>query len=231
MFTLLIELLHSIFPLFGYLKSQSFPLPLSPQEEEEMLMRLAKKDIDARNILIEHNLRLVAHIAKKYDSGRTNNEDLISIGTIGLIKAIDTFNSDKQNKLTTYAARCIENEILMHLRAIKKTYNDVSLNEAIGFDKDGNEISLMDVVDAKSDVDVVEVLYHQEQLAKLSKFMGQLDEKEREIMELRYGLNNHQALTQRQIAKEKNISRSYVSRIEKRAFTKLMKCFLLDQSE
>lgn len=196
-----------------------------------MLQRLLVKDIDARNILIEHNLRLVAHIAKKYENGKNANEDLISIGTVGLIKAIDTFNPDKKNKLTTYAARCIENEILMHLRSIKKTYNDVSLNEPIGIDKDGNEVSLMEVVDAKSHVDVVEVLYHQEQLRKLSAYLKLLDEKEREIIELRYGLNNHKVHTQRQIAKDKSISRSYVSRIEKRAFTKLMKCFMLEKNK
>ncbi|MBQ9987878.1 MAG: sigma-70 family RNA polymerase sigma factor, partial [Erysipelotrichales bacterium] len=145
--------------------------------------------------------------------------------------AIDTFKPDKLNKLTTYAARCIENEILMHLRSIKKTYNDVSLNEPIGMDKDGNEVSLLDVVDSKSTVDVVDVLFKKEQLKKLAKYLQTLDEKEKEIIELRYGLNDQKVHTQRQIAKDKNISRSYVSRIEKRAFTKLMKCFRMDSKE
>lgn len=231
MFQLITELLKCIFPLLGYLKSQTFPQPLSSEEEEKMIQRLSNNDIDARNILIEHNLRLVAHIAKKYDTGHTNNEDLISIGTIGLIKAIDTFKSDKQNKLTTYAARCIENEILMHLRSIKKTYNDVSLNEPIGYDKDGNEVALIDVMDAKSNIDVIDQLYKKDQLKKLQMFLNQLDDTEKEIIQLRYGLNDTPTKTQRQIAKEKNISRSYVSRIEKRAFTKLMKCFMLDHKE
>lgn len=231
MFILIAELLQSIFPLLGYLKSQAFPSPLSNEEEAIMIERLNNNDLDARNILIEHNLRLVAHIAKKYDSAKCTSDDLISIGTIGLIKAIDTFKSDKQNKLTTYAARCIENEILMYLRSIKKSYNDVSLNEPIGFDKDGNEVALIDVMDAKSTIDVIDQMYKKDQLKKLQNFLKQLDPIEKEILELRYGLNNQKCKTQRQIAKEKNISRSYVSRIEKRAFTKLMKCFMLDQKE
>ncbi|MBE6114464.1 MAG: RNA polymerase sporulation sigma factor SigK [Erysipelotrichaceae bacterium] len=231
MFTMLLELLRNVLPLFGYLKSQSFPQPLSPLEEERLVKLLVLGDRESRNLLIEHNLRLVAHIAKKYEGSKSQSEDLISIGTIGLIKAIDTFKPDKLNKLTTYAARCIENEILMHLRSIKKTYNDVSLNEPIGMDKDGNEVSLLDVVDSKSTVDVVDVLFKKEQLKKLAKYLQTLDEKEKEIIELRYGLNDQKVHTQRQIAKDKNISRSYVSRIEKRAFTKLMKCFRMDSKE
>lgn len=225
MFSTLLMLLTNFFPLLGYLKSQSFPSPLNEEEEKEMLKRLANGDKEARSILIEHNLRLIAHIVKKYESNHYSSEDLISIGTIGLIKAVDTYDVSKQNKLTTYAARCIENEILMHLRSTKKTLNDISLQDPIGFDKDGNEISLADVVDAETTVDVADILYQKEQLEKLYKYIDMLEDKEKEIIILRYGLNNTEPLTQRQIAKEKNISRSYVSKLEKRAFVKLLKMF------
>ena len=218
-------LLTSFFPLLGYLKSQSFPTPLNDEEEKEMLERLSKGDKEARRILIEHNLRLIAHIVKKYENNHYTSDDLISIGTIGLIKAVDTYDNTKQNKLTTYAARCIENEILMHLRSNKKTLNDISLQDPIGYDKDGNEISLVDVIDAETTVDVTDMLYKKEQYQKLYEYIDTLEDKEKEIIIMRYGLNNQQPLTQRQIAKEKNISRSYVSKLEKRAFVKLLKLF------
>ena len=142
MFISLISLLNFIFPILGYLKSQSFPTPLSYEEEKEMLLRLNNGDKVARSILIEHNLRLIAHIVKKYDSYHYDSDDLIGIGSIGLIKAVDSFDYSKQNKFTTYAARCIENEILMYLRSNKKSINDISLQDPIGYDKDGNEISI-----------------------------------------------------------------------------------------
>lgn len=225
MLTTLLMLLNSFFPLLGYLKSQSFPQPLSLEEENEMLERLSNNDKEARRKLIEHNLRLVAHIVKKYDNTNYSTDDLISIGTIGLIKAVDTFSNAHQNKLTTYAARCIENEILMYLRANKKTLSDISLQDPIGLDKDGNEISLIDVIDGDNTIDVCDVLYQKEQYKKLYKYINSLEDKEKEIIILRYGLNNQPPLTQRQIAKNKNISRSYVSKLEKRAFIKLYKFF------
>ncbi len=226
MFSFFIEFIKQVFPFLGYLKSATFPQPLGKEEEAVMLERWSNKDMEARNKLIEHNLRLVAHIAKKYDNKKTTSEDLISIGTIGLIKAVDTFSFDKNHKLTTYAARCIENEILMHLRSIKKTMHDISLNDPIGVDKDGNEIALIDVIGIENEIDITGELWKKEQLQKLKTYITTLDEKEREILTLRYGLDGQTEKTQRQIAKEKNISRSYVSRIEKRAFMKLMRAFM-----
>lgn len=230
MFTWIIELFQQFFPLLGYLKSASFPQPLGKEEEAIQLDLWSKGDKNARNLLIEHNLRLVAHIAKKYDNKKTSNEDLISIGTIGLIKAVDTYSFDKNHRLTTYAARCIENEILMHLRSIKKTMRDISLNDPIGIDKDGNEIALIDVIGIENELDITGDMLRRENLMKLQKYLSALDEKEREILTLRYGLQGCEEKTQRQIAKERNISRSYVSRIEKRAFMKLMRAFMNDGS-
>ena len=225
MFTTFIMLFSSFFPLLGYLKSQSFPTPLTEDEEKEMLERLSNGDKEARRILIEHNLRLIAHIIKKYESNHYPSDDLISIGTIGLIKAVDTYDANKQNKLTTYAARCIENEILMHLRSNKKSLNDISLQDPIGYDKDGNEISLVDVIDSETTINVTDLLYKREQYQKLYQYIDTLEDKEKEIIIMRYGLNNQTPLTQRQIAEEKNISRSYVAKLEKRAFVKLLKLF------
>ena len=178
---------------------------------------------EARNILIERNLRLVAHIVKKYGSCGNDSDDLISIGTIGLIKAISTFNMDKGTRLATYAARCIENEILMQIRATKKIQNEVSLQDPIGVDKEGNEITLIDLIsnDSESVVDEVELKM---QVKKLySKMKGTLKNREKVVLELRYGLQNGSSKTQREIAKMLGISRSYVSRIEKKAIKKLSK--------
>lgn len=207
----------------GYIaNSQSFPHPLSVEEEKKYLELFNKGDEEARNILIERNLRLVAHIAKKYNIGNIDNDDMISIGTIGLIKAITSFDPDKGIRLATYAARCIENEILMYLRATKKFQNEVSLHEPIGTDKEGNEISLMDIIGSEESIDDKVALKFQ--VKKLYKKIAEvLRGREKTIIELRYGLANGTNKTQREIAKMLGISRSYVSRIEKKAINKLNK--------
>ena len=199
--------------------------PLSKEEEEKYINLLEQKDKDARNKLIEHNLRLVAHIVKKFDQGSFDQDDLISIGTIGLIKGVDSYNKDKNIKLTTYVAKCIENEILMFYRSSKKYQNTVSLNDSIGYDKDGNKITLIDVLkdDRKSLDDEV---YLRENIALVSKYLAKLNKREKEIIVKRYGLNNRKEMTQKDIAKELKISRSYVSRIEKRAISKILKDFI-----
>ena len=185
-------------------------------------------DKDARNKLIEHNLRLVAHIAKKYEGGRDLQEDLISIGTIGLIKAIDSYKPQKSTKLGTYAARCIENEILMHLRANKKTALDVSLNEVLGVDKDGGEMTLLDILPVQQK-EIITQIQTSDQIEKLYDYFQLLTPREQDILIYRYGLNNHKEKTQKEIAKELHISRSYVSRLEKRALVKLLKAYLKDK--
>ncbi|MBM7716345.1 RNA polymerase sporulation sigma factor SigK [Siminovitchia sp. FSL H7-0308] len=206
--------------LVSYVKNNAFPQPLSPEEEKKYLKKMAEGDEEARNILIEHNLRLVAHIVKKFENTGEDSEDLISIGTIGLIKAIESYSTGKGTKLATYAARCIENEILMHLRALKKTRKDVSLHDPIGQDKEGNEISLMDVL--KSDAeDIFETIQLNMELEKVKAYIDVLDDREREVIIGRFGLNLEKERTQREIAKELGISRSYVSRIEKRALMKM----------
>ncbi|MBE6927334.1 MAG: sigma-70 family RNA polymerase sigma factor [Ruminococcaceae bacterium] len=200
--------------------SGSFPKPLSAKEEAHYLHLASQGDIDARNVLIERNLRLVAHIMKKYYTQTSDQEDLISIGTIGLIKGISTYNADKGVRLATYAARCVENEILMHFRAQRKTASDVSLSELIDTAKDGTALSLMDVV--CSDEDLFERMSDKETYAKLyQKIQTCLEPRERRIILLRYGLGNQRPLTQREIAKQCGISRSYVSRIERKALNKL----------
>ncbi|WP_404453120.1 RNA polymerase sporulation sigma factor SigK [Virgibacillus necropolis] len=204
----------------SYVKNHAFPHPLPPEDEAKYIKDMQTGDEHARNMLIEHNLRLVAHIVKKFENTGEDMEDLISIGTIGLIKGIESFSPDKGTKLATYAARCIENEILMHLRALKKVKKDVSLHDPIGQDKEGNEISLIDILEAESE-DVIEYIQLHMELDKMKKYFSILDEREREVIIYRYGLNNYQEMTQREIAKKLNISRSYVSRIEKRALMKV----------
>ncbi|MFC4404040.1 RNA polymerase sporulation sigma factor SigK [Gracilibacillus xinjiangensis] len=204
----------------AYVKNNTFPQPLPPDEEARMIEKMADGDEYARNKLIEHNLRLVAHIVKKFENTGEDVEDLISIGTIGLIKGIESYSSDKGTKLATYAARCIENEILMHLRAIKKTKKDVSLQDPIGQDKEGNEISLIDILEAEND-DITEAIQLHMELEKIQKYLRVLDNREKEVLIARFGLGNKDELTQREIAKKLNISRSYVSRIEKRALMKV----------
>jgi RNA polymerase sporulation-specific sigma factor len=206
--------------LVSYVKNNAFPQPLSASEERKYLKRMAEGDADARNILIEHNLRLVAHIVKKFENTGEDTEDLISIGTIGLIKAIESYSEGKGTKLATYAARCIENEILMHLRALKKTKKDVSLHDPIGQDKEGNEISLIDVLQSEAE-DVFDTIQLNMELEKVKQFFDILDEREKQVIIGRFGLNLKKEKTQREIAKELGISRSYVSRIEKRALMKM----------
>lgn len=205
----------------SYVKNNAFPQPLSEEEEEKYLQLYRQGDEQARNILIEHNLRLVAHIVKKFENTGEDTEDLISIGTIGLIKGVETYSPDKGTKLATYAARCIENEILMHLRSLKKTKKDVSLHDPIGTDKEGNAITLIDVL--KADIeDVLDEVQLQMQKDKIYQHIDILDEREKEVIIGRFGLGMEEEKTQRELAKELGISRSYVSRIEKRALMKLL---------
>lgn len=204
-----------------------FPLPLSKEEEERYVYLLVNKDSEARDVLIERNLRLVAHIVKKFESFNENSDDLISIGTIGLIKGIDTYDLSKSVKLTTYAAKCIENEILMYIRSNKKNQNNVSLNDSIGFDKDGNEITLEEVIKDEK-IDNSDLIDLKDNVKLLKKYLDVLTKREKEIIIKRYGLLNQKEETQRQIAKSLEISRSYVSRIEKRALIKLYREFIKD---
>lgn len=202
-------------------EKRSFPKPLSKEKEQEYLVLSAKGDKDAKEILVKHNLRLVAHIAKKY-ANYGDNDELISIGSIGLIKAVESFKSDKGTSLATYASRCIENEILMTMRTTKKHRSNVSLNEPIGVDKDGNELVIMDMLE--SDQNVIEDVENSIMMEKLTAITKSvLDKREYEIIKMRYGLENTGALTQREVAKKFNISRSYVSRIEKKALEKIKK--------
>ncbi|WP_454054487.1 RNA polymerase sporulation sigma factor SigK [Clostridium sp. Marseille-Q7071] len=203
--------------------SSSFPQPLTEEEEREYLQKFKEGDVEAKNILVERNLRLVAHIVKKYSFPGKEVDDLISIGTVGLIKAIDSFDSSKGTRLATYAARCIENEILMLIRNNKKIKGEVYLQDPIGIDKEGNEISLMDILSSDKD-SIIEIVENKIQVKKLySKINTVLQEREKLIIEMRYGLIDGKGKTQREIAKILGISRSYVSRIEKRALKKLCK--------
>lgn len=224
MLGLLSNILSHIFLLFGYIQSSNlFPDPLSKTEEEYYLRRYFEGDIEAKNKLIEHNLRLVAHIAKKYSTNEQDMEDLISIGSIGLIKAINSFSSDKNFKISTYASKCIENEILMYLRSSKKTKSEVSMNTIIGTDKDGNDMELQETLDSDSK-DAFETIYAKVISDQVISYINnELPERERYIMNLRYGLDGSNPKTQQQIADELNISRSYVSRIETKVQNKLKK--------
>ncbi len=225
MFNLIIQLFKDLVLYVGYIKKGVFNTPLSDEEEEKYIKNLFVNDDnikqEARNKLIEHNLRLVAHIAKKYDNCNEDFEDLISIGTIGLIKAVDTYKNDNGNKLATYAAKCIENEILMHLRSLKKSSNDLYLNDSIGEDSDGSDITLMDIIPIENE-NIGENIDKNNNLKYLKSFLSVLNDTELKIINLRYGLNNCEEKTQKEIGKMFNISRSYVSRIEKRALTKLL---------
>lgn len=204
---------------------KSFPNPLTPSEEKYYIQRYTEGDLQAKHILIERNLRLVAHIVKKYQYLDEDPEDLISIGTIGLIKAVVTFNADKGNRLAAYASKCIDNEILMYLRAKKKTNKEISLYEPIGTDREGNEIKLYDIIEAEED-DVPERIQLRENIQKLyEKVENELSQREKLVLKMRYGLYNGEEYTQREIARQLGISRSYVSRIEKSAIEKLRHFF------
>lgn len=215
------ELLKNIYFFLGYVTGNSFPSPLSKEDEEKYLLQYQNGDQQSKNVLIEHNLRLVAHIVKKYNNITMDTEDLISIGTIGLIKAIGTFNCGKGTKLATYASKCIENEILMYIRTEQKAKNDVSLYDPIGVDREGNKISLIDILGSEND-SVYDNVLLKIQANRLKQLMDKvLHHREKEIIILRYGLNNQNRMTQKEIADDMGISRSYVSRIEKRAVQKL----------
>lgn len=202
----------------------SFPKPLTAQQEQDCLKRLKEGDVNARNKLVEHNLRLVAHIIKKYYASSTEQDDLVSIGTIGLIKAINTYDSDKNIKLSSYASRCIENEVLMYFRNIRRNSQSISLDETIDSDKDGNPLTLMDIMSVEDNI--IDDLDLKMKTQKLYKYVDEvLDERESAIIKMRYGLCGDKPITQRETAEKLHISRSYVSRIEKRALKQLLKCF------
>ena len=210
--------------------NNSFPEPLSKEEEDLYIEKSKLGDKNARSKLIEHNLRLVAHIAKKYDNPKEDNDDLISIGTIGLIKGIDSYSKKKNTRLTTYAARCIENEILMYFRNNKKRSKDISINESVGFDKEGNEITILDILRTPYS-DFADNIQKGDNISDLKKYFSILSNREKEIIINRYGLEDNDEITQKEIAKKMGISRSYVSRIEKRALTKMLKEFLKNNKE
>lgn len=212
----------------SFVRNNAFPQPLSQQDEKKYIERMKEGDEEARHLLIEHNLRLVAHIVKKFENTREDTEDLISIGTIGLIKAIESYSSGKGTKLATYAARCIENEILMHLRALKKVRKDISLHDPIGQDKEGNEISLIDVLQAETE-DLVDQIQLKMEKKQIYQYIHVLNNREKEVIVGRFGLDMQKEKTQREIAKDLGISRSYVSRIEKRALMKLFHEFYRNQ--
>ncbi|MBO4601081.1 MAG: RNA polymerase sporulation sigma factor SigK [Bacilli bacterium] len=229
MFIGILNIIKNFFLMAGSYSNTVFPEPLDINEEDIIIKKMCDGDTDARNKLIEHNLRLVAHICKKYESKLLDSDDLISIGTIGLIKAIDSYNLDKSTRITTYAARCIENEILMYFRSNKKNNNVISLNDSIGYDKDGNEINLIDVIPDKSP-EISDILHNKDNINDLKIYLKDLSSREKEIIIKRYGLFNQKEQTQKKIAKEMKISRSYVSRIEKRALTKILRSFMKNNS-
>ena len=209
---------------------KSFPAPLSSSEEKYYFQKYTEGDLQAKHILIEHNLRLVAHVIKKYQSSDDDIEDLISIGTIGLIKSVMTFNSEKGNRLAAYASKCIDNEILMYLRSKKKTNKEVSLYEPLGVDKEGNEIQLYDIIETNED-DASDRIVLKQNIQKLyEELESLLTPRERLVLKMRYGLYNGEEYTQREVARQLGISRSYVSRIEKSAIQKLRSSFFTSQT-
>ena len=225
----IIDFIRSFFMFTGSYSNNVFYDPLSSEDEEKYIKLLQMGDKDARNKLIEHNLRLVAHIVKKFDSKNIDQDDLISIGTIGLIKGVDSFSSSHGTKITTYCARCIENEILMYFRSNNKNDKNISLNEPIGFDKDGNEITVMDVLKLPSP-DFALDIQTKDNIKLLKKYINVLNNREKDIIVKRYGLDNNEEQTQKAIAKKLRISRSYVSRIEKRALSKIFREFIKENN-
>ncbi len=221
----LFDSLRGFFTFTASYSNQVFKEPLSKEEEEECINKMGKGDVNSRNKLIEHNLRLVAHIVKKFDYKNIDQDDLISVGTIGLIKGVDTFVPNKGNRLTTYCAKCIQNEILMYFRANNKNNKNISLNEPVGFDKEGNEISILDVIKAPRP-DFIEEINLKDNVKLLNDYIKVLNKREKEIIVKRYGLDGNDEWTQKMIADKLNISRSYVSRIEKRALTKILREFI-----
>jgi len=222
LWSVLLLIAFNVWFITGYIGNNgTFPKPLTPKEEEIYLTRYFDGDEEAKNILIERNLRLVAHVVKKYSPLGRENEDLISIGTIGLIKGISSFNANKGTRLATYVARCIDNEILMHIRSCKKLQNEVSINDTIGVDREGNEITLMDIVEDDTEQVIEKVALKMQIITLYDKMRETLAKREFEILTWRFGLNNKPIKTQHEIAKNLGISRSYVSRIEKKAIEKL----------
>ncbi len=221
----LFSIIRNLLCFTGSYSNDVFLEPLSLEEEEECIKKKMNGDINCRNKLIEHNLRLVAHIVKKFDNDSNLNDDLISIGTIGLIKGVDTFSPDKGVRITTYCARCIENEILMYFRKNNKYNSDISINDTVGFDKDGNEIMIQDIIKTDNN-NFLEDIDLKDNIKLLYKYLDVLTPREKEIIINRYGLNKNKELTQRKISNKLGISRSYVSRIEKRALTKLLREFI-----
>ncbi len=221
MFQLISFLGHYVcFFLLHICGNGSFPKPLSSKEEKDCLLKAKNGDIEARNKLVEHNLRLVAHIIKKYYSSGNDQDDLVSIGTIGLIKAINTFDINKNIKLSSYASRCIENEILMYFRNLKKTSQDISLNDTIDTDKDGNSLSLFDILSTEDNI--IDDINKKLNLRKIYDYIdSELDEREKQVIYLRYGLSGQKPVTQREVAKVLGVSRSYISRIETKALKTL----------
>jgi len=230
MFKFIKFLFKDFYLLTAAYSNNSFPDPLTKKEEETYITKLNLGDKEARSKLIEHNLRLVAHIVKKYDNSKEDPDDLISIGTIGLIKGIDSFSRNKNTKLNTYVARCIENEILMYFRNNKKRNKDISINESIGFDKEGNEITILDILKTPSP-DFALDIHKENNINDLKVYLSALTEREKEIIIYRYGLFDNDETTQKELAKKLNISRSYVSRIEKRALTKILREFLKNNKD
>ena len=227
LFSMIIENLH----LFtGSYSNNVFPDPLSKEEEMEAIRKCNMGDKGARSLLIEHNLRLVAHIVKKFETNEHDIDDLIGIGTIGMIKGIDTYYLGKKVKLTTYVAKCIENEILMYFRADKKNSKNISIYDGISYDKEGNEITILDILKTP-EPDFIEEIYKNDNIGFLREYMRVLTDREREILIKRYGLNGEDEVTQKEIAKEMGISRSYVSRIEKRATTKILREFIKNNKQ
>lgn len=230
MFFNIINFLKELFFFTGSYSNNLFPEPLNPSEEDKCIKEMQNGSVEARNTLIEHNLRLVAHIVKKFEHDVNIQDDLISIGTIGLIKGIDTYSDSKNVKLTTYCARCIQNEILMYYRSNNKYSKNISINDSIGYDKDGNEITIVDILKCEKP-DFALDLYERENIKLLSKYINVLTKREKEIIMYRYGLGGFDELTQKEIAKKIHISRSYVSRIEKRALTKMLREFIKNKKD
>jgi len=230
MFNFLKKLFKDFYIFSAAYSNNSFPDPLTKEEEDLYVERAKLGDKEARSKLIEHNLRLVAHIVKKYDSKNEDTDDLISIGTIGLIKGVDSYSKKKNTRLTTYAARCIENEILMYFRNNKKRSKDISINDSIGFDKEGNEITILDILKTPTP-DFALDIHKEDNIADLKTYFTVLTNREKEIIVQRYGLDNNDEITQKEIAKKLGISRSYVSRIEKRALTKILREFLKNNKD
>ena len=227
-FSILNLLLANTFFMGSY-SNEVFPEPLTNEEEAEYIKKMKLGDKEARNKLNEHNIRLVAHIVKKFETSGNDIDDLIGIGTVGLIKGIDTYSLDKKVKLTTYAAKCAENEILMFFRSNKKNAKNVSIYDGISYDKEGNEITILDVLKTK-DPDYLEDIYLKDNIQLLKKYLSILSKRERKIINMRYGLSNEEEKTQKEIAHIMGISRSYVSRIEKRAITKILREFIRNKN-